>query len=162
MRRDIVCAPINRISFCRHFLILDNATISIFTYSGRLHLTPKYSGLSAQLNILNEKYISLGLHFIAVRDCGEESRECLKLIYFAFECKHFSFLQVIHVFDLMPGATRQTEAIPYQTKSAVQQIAVSRAGNLSDQYLVFIDVNRDIFCTSLKSDGSPEIYKIGK
>lgn len=57
----------------RHFLVLDNAALSVFTYGGRLHLTPKYSGLSAQLNTLNERYISLGLRSIAIRDCSDES-----------------------------------------------------------------------------------------
>lgn len=57
----------------RHFLVLDSAAVSIFTYSGRLHLTPKYSGLTAQLASLSEKTLSLGLHYMAVRDCGDES-----------------------------------------------------------------------------------------
>lgn len=57
----------------RHFLIVDNSSVTIFTYTGRLHLTPRYSGLSAQLNMLTEKYISLGLHYVAIRDCTDES-----------------------------------------------------------------------------------------
>lgn len=60
--------------------MLDSAAVSIFTYSGRLHLTPKYSGLTTQLALLNEKTLSLGSHFLAVRDCGVESR-MLKPIY---------------------------------------------------------------------------------
>lgn len=62
----------------------------------------------------------------------------------------------------MPGATRQTEPIVYQTKTIVQQIAVNRGGNQNDQYLIFIDGNRDIFCAALKTDANFEIYKIGK
>lgn len=53
--------------------MLDTSAVSIFTYSGRLHLTPKFSGLTAQLALLNEKTLSLGLHFMAARDCGDES-----------------------------------------------------------------------------------------
>lgn len=54
--------------------MLDSSAVSIFTYeSGRLHLTPKYAGLSSQLILLNEKSISLGLHYMAIRDCGDES-----------------------------------------------------------------------------------------
>lgn len=49
----------------------------------------------------------------------------------------------------------------FQTKTAVRQVAVSRSGNQSDQFLVFIDENRDIFCTALKNDGHFETYKIG-
>lgn len=73
-----------------------------------------------------------------------------------------SISAAIHIFDLMPGATRQAEPIVYQTKSVVQQIAVSRGGNQDDQYLIFIDANRDIFCATLKSDANFEIYKIGE
>lgn len=57
----------------RHFLLLDSTAVSIFTYSGRLHLTPKYTGLTAQLPTLNEKSLSLGLHYMAIRDGGDES-----------------------------------------------------------------------------------------
>lgn len=67
---------------------------------------------------------------------------------------------VIHVFDLIPGA-RQNEVTTCHTKTTVQQIALSRAGTKEDQYIVFIDTNRDIFCTSLKNDSNFEIYKIG-
>lgn len=59
--------------------MLDSGAVSIFTYSGRPHLTPKYSGLSAQLTSLNEKSISLGLHYVAIRDCGDDS--CMVLAF---------------------------------------------------------------------------------
>lgn len=66
---------------------------------------------------------------------------------------------MIHVFDLIPGASRQNEPSTCQTKTIVQQIAVSRAGSIDDQYLVFVDRNRDLFCTSLRTNF--EVYKIG-
>lgn len=69
---------------------------------------------------------------------------------------------MIHIFDLVPGALRQSDAPICQTKTTVQQIVVSRAGTLSDQYLVYIDTNRDIFCVSLSSDATYEIFKIGE
>lgn len=69
---------------------------------------------------------------------------------------------MIHIFDLVPGALRQTDAPVLQTKTNVQQIVVSRAGTASDQYLVYIDGNRDIFCVSLSSDSNFVIYKIGE
>lgn len=68
---------------------------------------------------------------------------------------------MIRIFDLVPGASRQNEAPTCQTKTNVQQIAVSRAGTLNDQYLVFIDANRDIYCLSLTNDSHFEIFKIG-
>lgn len=68
----------------RQFLILDSTAISIFTYTGRLHLTPKYSGLNAHLSLLSEKTISLGLHYVAVRDCGDESCKSVYSLQFPF------------------------------------------------------------------------------
>lgn len=68
---------------------------------------------------------------------------------------------MIHVFDLIPSASRQNEIPICHTKTTVQQIAVSRAGNKDDQYMVFIDTNRDIFCTSLANGSHFDIYKIG-
>lgn len=75
--------------------------------------------------------------------------------------KRYNFLLVIHVFDLIPGASRQNEVTTCHTKTTVQQVAVTRAGAISDQYMVFIDGNRDIFCTSLKNGSNFEIHKIG-
>lgn len=72
----------------RHFLVLDSAAISVYTYGGRLHLSPKYSGLSAQLNALNEKYISLGLRSIAIRDCSDES--CMPFLRVGISLSEFS------------------------------------------------------------------------
>lgn len=69
---------------------------------------------------------------------------------------------MIHIFDLVPGATRQAEAISFPTKTAVQQVAVCRAGNVDDQYMVFVDKNRDVFCTQIKNEPDFKIYKIGK
>lgn len=75
--------------------------------------------------------------------------------------KRNKFLLVIHVFDLIPGASRQNEVTTCHTKTTVQQVAVTRAGAINDQYMVFIDANRDIFCTSLKNGSNFEIHKIG-
>lgn len=69
---------------------------------------------------------------------------------------------MLHVFDLIPGASRQNDAIMVQTKTAVTQVAVCRAGIQEDQYIAFIDVNRDLFCTLIQSNGANfEFYKIG-
>lgn len=70
-------------------------------------------------------------------------------------------LAVIHVFDLISGASRQNESSNCQTKTIVQQIAVSHARSIDDQYLVFVDRNCDLYCTSLRTDSNFEIYKIG-
>lgn len=125
-------------------------------------MTPKYSGMSAQLTVLGEKSLSLGQHFVTIRDCADES--CEFQIIFCLndnDSNLFIIFAVIHVFDLIPGASRQNEPSTCHTKTIVKQISVSRAGSIDDQYLVFVDRNRDLFCTSLRTDTNFEIYKIG-
>lgn len=56
----------------KYFLIMDNAALWVYTYTGRLHLNPKYPGLQSQLVHLNERLISLGLHYLAIRDCTDQ------------------------------------------------------------------------------------------
>lgn len=74
----------------------------------------------------------------------------------------FLFLfSVIRIFDLVPGATRQNEPITVQSKTIIGQVDISRAGSQDDQYLAFIDTNRDIFCTSSISSANIDIFKIG-
>lgn len=41
------------------------------------------------------------------------------------------------------------------------QIAVSRSGKQDDQYIVFIDSNRDLFGAEIKSEMDFELEKIG-
>lgn len=70
---------------------------------------------------------------------------------------------MIHMFDLMPGASRQSEATSIQHKINLTEISVCRAGNQEDQYIVFIDEHRDLFCATVKriQNQDDEIYKIG-
>lgn len=67
------------------------------------------------------------------------------------------------MFDLMPGASRQSEATSIQHKINLTEISVCRAGNQEDQYIVFIDEHRDLFCATIKriQNQDDEIYKIG-
>lgn len=69
---------------------------------------------------------------------------------------------MIRIFDLVPGATRQNEPLTVQNKTNIFQVETSRAGTQDNQYLAFIDVNRDVFCTSSISSTNIEIFKIGK
>lgn len=62
----------------------------------------------------------------------------------------------------MPGASRQNEAIIVPTKTGITQVAVCRAGIQEDQYIAYIDVNRDLFCAMIQNNGgSFEFFKIG-
>lgn len=139
---------------------MDNSSIWIYTYNGRLHLNPRYPGSQAQIPHLHCKLISLGLDTMAVRDYADQTSNLL-ILNFIFAVIVY-FISVIHIFDLMPGASRQEEPYQIQNKSSLTEISLCRAGNSDDQYLVFIDENRDLYITSVRSGPDFVIYKIGK
>lgn len=125
----------------KNFLIVDNNSIWVYTYTGRLHLNPRYSGSQTQVASLNSNCISLGLDILVIRDYSDQT--------------------VIHVFYLIPGANRQDEPLKIKSKNPVTAVSMCRAGGSDDQYLVFIDVNRDLFLTSIVSGTDFPTYKIG-
>jgi len=49
-------------------MILDASSIWVYTYTGRLHLNPRYPGSQAQIPLLTWRSLSLGLDVLAVRD----------------------------------------------------------------------------------------------
>ncbi|XP_062133330.1 intraflagellar transport protein 80 homolog [Drosophila sulfurigaster albostrigata] len=132
----------------KYFMVLDASSIWVYTYTGRLHLNPRYPGSQAQLPLLNWRSISLGLDVLAIRDNSETT--------------------LLHLFDLIPGASRQYEPQSLRAKQQLAEIAACRAGNADDQFIAFIDNNRELYISETKnqsannsSNGSAEIYKIG-
>lgn len=138
-------------------MVLDASSIWVYTYTGRLHLNPRYPGSQAQLPLLTWRSISLGLDVLAIRDNSETS--------------------LIHLFDLIPGASRQYEPQSLRAKQQLAEIAACRAGSADDQFIAFIDTNRELYISetrNLSGGGSAgptggtaatgstdEIYKIG-
>uniref|UniRef100_A0A336MI21 CSON001587 protein n=1 Tax=Culicoides sonorensis TaxID=179676 RepID=A0A336MI21_CULSO len=125
----------------KYFLVVDSSSIWIYSYTGRLHLNPRYAGSQAQVSLLSKTCISLGLDYIAVRDTSDHS--------------------IIHIFDLLPGATRQDEPHVIKNKTPILELLVCRSGNSENQYLCFIDTNRDLFVVSIPSGPDFIINKIG-
>lgn len=125
----------------RNFLVVDNVSIWIYTYTGRLHLNPRYPGSQAQVFYLTPQTISMGIDVLAVRDFADQT--------------------TVHVFDLLPGASRQEDAYQVKHKQLVTDICVNRAGTADDQYLVFIDTNRDLYLTSIRNGPDFSLHKIG-
>uniref|UniRef100_A0A182IK28 Uncharacterized protein n=2 Tax=Anopheles atroparvus TaxID=41427 RepID=A0A182IK28_ANOAO len=125
----------------KNFILVDNNSIWIYTYTGRLHLNPRFSGSQTQIPHLNGRCISLGLDSLAVRDHSDQT--------------------IVHVFDLLPGATRQEEPYTIHSKAPVVEVAVCRFGNPDDQYLVYIDANQDLYITSVHSSPEYVTHKIG-
>lgn len=133
-------------------MVLDAASIWVYTYTGRLHLNPRYPGSQAQLPLLNWRSISLGLDVLAIRDNSETS--------------------LVHLFDLIPGASRQYEPQSLRAKQQLAEIAACRAGSPDDQFIAFIDTNRELYISETRNlngggtaerlaNASDEIHKIG-
>ncbi|XP_067623004.1 intraflagellar transport protein 80 homolog isoform X2 [Eurosta solidaginis] len=142
----------------KFFMVLDATSVWVYTYTGRLHLNPRYPGLQAQVPLLTWSAVSLGLDVLAIRDNSDNT--------------------LIHIFDLVPGASRQYEPHSLHAKSLISEIAACRAGTIDDQYVVLIDNNRDLYITETRSlstgggassgvgggnssSNGGEIYKIG-
>lgn len=135
----ISCNPLT--FYFRNFLVVDNVSIWIYTYTGRLHLNPRYPGSQAQVFHLTLQTISMGVDVLAVRDFADQS--------------------VVHVFDLLPGASRQEDAYQVKHKQLITDVCVNRAGSVDDQYLVFVDSNRDLYLTSIRGAPDYSLHKIG-
>ncbi|XP_055375927.1 intraflagellar transport protein 80 homolog [Condylostylus longicornis] len=125
----------------KFFLAVDFSSIWIYSYTGRLHLNPRFPGSQAQIQNVIKRLISIGLDVLAVRDSSDTS--------------------VIYIFDLMPGASRQVEPLAINTKTHVLEVATCRSGAPEDQYLVYIDVNRELFIISTKGGNDETPQKIG-
>lgn len=88
------------------------------------------------------EYITLGLDILAIRDLSE--------------------LSTVHVFELLPGASRQDEPFLVKCKTQISKISICRAGNTEDQFLAIIDINNDLFVTNVRGGGPDfELFKIG-
>ncbi|XP_017852238.2 LOW QUALITY PROTEIN: intraflagellar transport protein 80 homolog [Drosophila busckii] len=132
----------------KHFMVLDATSIWVYSYTGRLHLNPRYPGSQAQLPLLNWRSLSLGLDVLAIRDNSETT--------------------LLHLFDLIPGASRQYEPQSLRAKQPLAEIAACRAGSADDQFVAFIDSNRELYISETRNlnggsanNGHNEIYKIG-
>lgn len=75
--------------------------------------------------------------------------------------RDFADQSVVHVFDLLPGASRQEDANQMKHKQVINEVCVNRAGSAEDQYLVFIDSNRDLYLTAIRSGPDYGLHKIG-
>lgn len=125
----------------KYFLIVDAAGIFIFTYSGRLHLSPRFTGSQTQLSSITKSTISLGSDYVAVKDSVDPS--------------------VIYIFDLLPGATRQNEPMTVKNKLPVIEVALSKCGDNDSQYLIFIDTSRDLYITQIQPGSEFKVLRIG-
>lgn len=120
---------------------MDNSGVWIYSYAGRLHLNPRYPGYQSQLAYLSKDCISLGINLLAIRDSINT--------------------QTIHIFDHLPGATRQEVPHTFQSPTPISMLALSRAATPNDQYLALVDESGDLYISSVRSPTEFNARKIG-
>ncbi|KAM7352319.1 intraflagellar transport protein Oseg5 isoform 2-T2 [Cochliomyia hominivorax] len=139
----------------KFFMVLDCTSIWVYSFAGRLHLNPRYPGSQVQIPLLNSRNISLGLDILVIRDNSDNT--------------------ALHVFDLIPGAAKQYEPYTLKAKTQIAEVAACRAGCADDQFVVLIDINREMYITEsrnlnnmertnltgITAKATGDIYKIG-
>ncbi|KAG0618321.1 hypothetical protein M758_4G054400 [Ceratodon purpureus] len=109
----------------RYFLLVDCFTgLQLYTYEGRHLSNPKFQGLRAES--FNHQNVSLSDNVLAVIDHNDK--------------------KVVRFLDINSG---KLVGDVMRLSLDVVEIALNQLGNLTDQKLVFVDSNRDLFITPI-------------
>lgn len=119
---------------------MDSSGIFIYSYGGRLHLSPRFAGYQNQLAYLSKSCISMGVNLLAIRDSINQL--------------------TVHIFDHLPGATRQDVPHTFTAPTPVTTIALNRA-NTVDQFMALIDESQDLYISSVRNPSEYSARKIG-
>ncbi|ELT91803.1 hypothetical protein CAPTEDRAFT_169559 [Capitella teleta] len=114
----------------RHFLLVDNTSVYVYTYEGRMVCSPKFPGM--RTDILNEQTVSLSDDTIAIRDKTDE--------------------KVIHMFELSTGKPLG-DGKPYIHKIEVMEVYLDQCGTATERRLAIVDKNRDLYLTQVRVYG---------
>lgn len=119
------------------FLLMDHLTgIQIYSYEGRLISNPKFSGLHTEF--LNKKSIALSNDFCAIIDRGQGQSK------------------LVRVFDVQTGK-EAIEAVSHNME--ILEVHLNQIGGPENRILAFVDRNRDLYVTLLKSRGLPDLHE---
>lgn len=116
-------------NFC---LVSQSSGIMIYSYSGSLVSSPKYSGL--RVEFLNKRFITLGPDVISILDTSNP--------------------KIIRSFDINSGKAYATNI---EHSLEITEILLNCSDNPSERKIAFIDINKDLFITPLQK---PEVVKI--
>ncbi|XP_077987595.1 intraflagellar transport protein 80 homolog [Glandiceps talaboti] len=123
----------------KHFALVDNAGVHVYSYEGRLLCSPKFAGL--RTDILNAQSLSLSNDTVAIRDKSDE--------------------KLVHVFDSATGKALG-DGKPIAHKFEVMEIALDQVGPAAERRLAIVDKNRDLYLTSVRIVGrTQQIIKLG-
>lgn len=113
----------------KHLLIIERSSASVYNYQGRLIASPRWPNM--RLDLLRSAHISLSNDTLAVRDTSD--------------------LRTIYIMDLASSRNISDATVTIQHTRPVLQIALDQASIPSQQYLVILDRNKDLFLTQARS-----------
>ncbi|KAJ8030563.1 Intraflagellar transport protein 80-like [Holothuria leucospilota] len=122
----------------RHFGIIDNGGLHLYTYEGRLMSSPKYTGMRS--DTLSVQTLSISNDTVAIRDKTDE--------------------KLVHLFDANTG--KALESKPLAHKMEIVEVHLDQCGPPAERRLAIIDKNRDLYLSTVRNFGKPaKIVKLG-
>ncbi|XP_071838228.1 intraflagellar transport protein 80 homolog [Apostichopus japonicus] len=122
----------------RHFGIVDNGGLHLYTYEGRLVSSPKYAGMRP--DTLSTLTLSISNDTVAIRDKTDE--------------------KLVHLFDSNTG--KALESKPLAHKMEVIEVHLDHCGPPAERRLALIDKNRDLYLSTVRNFGKPaKVVKLG-
>jgi len=121
----------------KHFLLVDDTSMQVYSYEGRLISSPRYNGMRPDL--LNKQIISISNDTVAVRDRVDE-----KALYF---------------FEALTGKPiGDGKAIRHTTE--IIEISLNQDGPSTERQLAIIDKNKDLFLRAVRQFGTDRVVKL--
>ena len=121
----------------KHFILVDDTGLQVYSYEGRLISTPRYNGMRPDL--LNKQIVTISNDTIAIRDRTDE-----KALYF---------------FEALNGKPIG-DGKPVKHTTEIVEIALNQCGSSSDRQLAIIDKNKDLFLRTVRQFGSDRVVKL--
>ncbi|XP_065841132.1 intraflagellar transport protein 80 homolog [Oscarella lobularis] len=123
----------------KHFLLIDNTGLLIYSYEGRPVSSPKLPGLRP--NVISSKCVSLSNDTLAVQDQKDE--------------------KIIHIFDALSGK-EMGDSSKIKHHIEIIDVALDLHGPSTQRHLAFVDKNKELYLARINSHTSANrIAKLG-
>ncbi|XP_019645032.1 PREDICTED: intraflagellar transport protein 80 homolog [Branchiostoma belcheri] len=123
----------------KHFALVDNSGIQVYSYEGRMQASPKVPGLRP--DVLNVQTLAISNDAVAIRDKKDE--------------------KVVHLFDAMSGKPLG-DGKPFVHKLEVMEVALDQCGPAPERRLALVDRNRDLYLAQVRATGGTrKVIKLG-
>ncbi|XP_045601736.1 intraflagellar transport protein 80 homolog [Procambarus clarkii] len=115
----------------RHFLLVDGASVYVYSYDGRVLCVPRWPGM--RTDVLNSRTVSLSNDTLAIRDKTDE--------------------KMVHLFDATTGKALN-DGKPWSHKLEIMELALDQVGTAHERRMAIVDRNRDLFLVTLQRVGT--------